>query len=573
MDHSVENDEESGGSEDERFSLHCDSEEEDGYTSSEDSEIPLSERWEKFKLNFQWKEDTPFQPVIHQFADEKAGIQQGLGFDNKVTPIELFEFFYSEDITSMICEMSNIYHEECLAKSEEKGTLKKNSRHHDWDLLTRDELFVYYGLIILMGIIKKPSLDMYWSTNPLLSTPIFGKQMSRNRFQSIMRFLHYSNDNFDMDKLKKIRPLYELFNEKFKTVYRPLSKVSIDESLLKFKGRLSIRQCNLSKRARFGIKIYKTCCSVNGYIYAASIYVGKSEETDDKFVGVSGKTALKMLCDLSGEGRTVYLDNWYSSPTLFQTLYATKNNAIGTVKLNRKHMPKLDKKYLKTIKKNQVKTFCSKTLMVMLWRDKKLVNMLSTSANADLININKKNRKTGEDVYKPRCVTEYNENMGGVDKSDQLISSYDSTRKSRRWYQKLANNLMEMTIFNCHVVYNMLHEKPIKILDFKTQLAREIFAKYNKKNTGEEESDEDPREVLSEDDEAPHFLERIEDGKRYRCAECKLRNERTDTSWWCSKCKKRPFCKNCYKNYHENKKIAYEKFKQGSALQKVQENP
>ena len=60
-----------------------------------------------------------------------------------------------------------------------------------------------------------------------------------------------------------------MMNEKFKKAYKPKAKVSIDETLLKFKGRLGIRQCNLSKRARFGIKIYKCCCSDSGYVYNA----------------------------------------------------------------------------------------------------------------------------------------------------------------------------------------------------------------------------------------------------------------------------------------------------------------
>jgi hypothetical protein len=49
-------------------------------------------------------------------------------------------------------------------------------------------------LNLLMGINRKPSLKHYWSTRAILVTPIFGKHMSRNRFENILRFLHFNNN-------------------------------------------------------------------------------------------------------------------------------------------------------------------------------------------------------------------------------------------------------------------------------------------------------------------------------------------------------------------------------------------
>ena len=50
---------------------------------------------------------------------------------------------------------------------------------------------------------------MYWSSNEVVATPYFSKMMSRNRFQLIMRMLHFSdNTEFDAwDRLNKIRPV------------------------------------------------------------------------------------------------------------------------------------------------------------------------------------------------------------------------------------------------------------------------------------------------------------------------------------------------------------------------------
>jgi hypothetical protein len=50
-------------------------------------------------------------------------------------------------------------------------------------------LFLLLPLLILhiLGIIKKPQIIQYWSTDEVLSTPFFSKTMSRNRYEEISR--------------------------------------------------------------------------------------------------------------------------------------------------------------------------------------------------------------------------------------------------------------------------------------------------------------------------------------------------------------------------------------------------
>ena len=42
-----------------------------------------------------------------------------------------------------------------------------------------------------MGIVKKPSLCLYWSTDEIFKTPFFSAVMSRDRYFQIMRYLHF----------------------------------------------------------------------------------------------------------------------------------------------------------------------------------------------------------------------------------------------------------------------------------------------------------------------------------------------------------------------------------------------
>lgn len=75
------------------------------------------------------------------------------------------------------------------------------------------------------------------------------------------------------------------------------------------------------------------------------------------------------------EGYQLYLDNWYSSTTLFYYLQSRKTDAVNTVRLNRKFMPK----DLLVKRKGDLDVRTSRArMMAMSWMDKKQVNILST---------------------------------------------------------------------------------------------------------------------------------------------------------------------------------------------------
>ena len=57
-----------------------------------------------------------------------------------------------------------------------------------------EEMLVFIGMNIAMGVVNLPEVNMYWSTDPLLDHSWFRAILPRNRFKQILRFLHL-NDN------------------------------------------------------------------------------------------------------------------------------------------------------------------------------------------------------------------------------------------------------------------------------------------------------------------------------------------------------------------------------------------
>ena len=75
----------------------------------------------------------------------------------------------------------------------EHGNLGPRSTVHQWIPTDRPEMPTLMGILILMGIIHKPRMAMYWSTDDILATPIFNQVMRRDRFLLLMRFLHFAD--------------------------------------------------------------------------------------------------------------------------------------------------------------------------------------------------------------------------------------------------------------------------------------------------------------------------------------------------------------------------------------------
>ncbi len=199
-----------------------------------------------------------------------------------------------------IVEQTNVYAEQVISTLTDKS----ESRVKDWKPVTVEELKTFLGLLFLTGIIQKPELDMYWSTDEVFATPYFGKTMARNRFQLILRFLHFTDNTRANcgDRLWKVRPVLDYLVNKFQELYQPDVNISIDEGTLLFRGRLGFKVYNPQKPVRYGIKSYVLADSGTGYCYNLRPYCGDRIALAD--------TVVSLLGGLEGQGYRLYMDNF-----------------------------------------------------------------------------------------------------------------------------------------------------------------------------------------------------------------------------------------------------------------------
>ncbi|GFU62994.1 piggyBac transposable element-derived protein 4 [Trichonephila clavipes] len=97
----------------------------------------------------------------------------------------------------MIVQETNRYAEQYIHKT----VCKEGSRWKKWTETNVEELRLFFAVLLLQGVIKKPEQEHYWPKRLTLSTPIFANVIGRNRFLLLMKFLHFTNnEEFDKDR-------------------------------------------------------------------------------------------------------------------------------------------------------------------------------------------------------------------------------------------------------------------------------------------------------------------------------------------------------------------------------------
>ena len=140
---------------------------------------------------------------------------------------------------------------------------------------------------------------------------------------------------------------------------------------------------------------------------------------------------------LKGRGHHVYTDNFYSSPALFAELKEHGFGACGTVQINRKGM--LAELKVNLPRGDMCTVAIDECMVALKWADKHQVPMLSTVYDDSMITKSRRTRQAKggrEEIRKPVMVEEYNKFMGGVDKSDQLMSYYGFSHTTVKWWRR-----------------------------------------------------------------------------------------------------------------------------------------
>lgn len=472
------------------------------------------------------------------------------------SPLHFFSLFFTEFFLLEMAAQSNLY-------ATQNGHELK---------LSVEELRAWLGVIIFMGFHSLPSMRLYWSRDENFHCERIARVMSIKRFLKILGYLHLA-DNSQMpargdpnfDRLYKVRPLLDYFGEKFKISFSPSRYVSIDESMVAFKGRSSMKQYMPQKPIKRGFKIWVMCCAVTGYMVSFDVYTGKDPSgasTDT----LGERVVLKLSQALEGIGYCIFFDNFFTSMKLIFKLLKKRLFSCGTFRTNRKHFPHEFLKSNKAMKKSDMDFAMSEDISLSKWMDRgsKPVTLLSSMHNPSKHTKVKRTNVKGEreEVPCPESISDYNQFMGGVDRMDQMLSAYSVAQKSRRWWIKLFYYFIDCAIVNCFILYKETtkknNHKAMSHLQFRSLLVNELINKYSSKSkpgyapmkgfaTKRKSGATTIENTIRHSNVGIHLPEKIKGWRR--CAGCSTKEKEKRSNVICKTCNV-ALCKNCFTSFH-----------------------
>lgn len=422
------------------------------------------QRGSETKAERRWKR-TPAEEIIPDYHISEGPVEsQFIGCNS---PTDVFLRVMGDSVEDIVFQ-SNLY------ATQRNKVLN----------LTKEELFAFIGINFFMSYHRIPAWKNYWSTSEDLGVPLVAKCMNRNRFEEILRYLH-CNDNTlipkdNKDKIYKIRPLSDSLNRQFQKCYETTRRISIDESMILFKGRSSLKQYNPMKPIKRGYKLW-CVADQNAYVSRFEVYQGKNEKLEEEFkdFGLGERIVLSLSKPYWEKYKIIYADNYFISINLLEQLYMKKTLACGTIRSTRLGFPMMGED--KQMKRGDYDYRVSNTkIRAFKWKDNKVVNFASNFHGTEEITV-KRTQKDGTrvDVKCPSIVADYNKHMGGVDRADQLRSTYGMIRRSRKWWHRLFWGFLDIAFVNAYIIYNKMDFEKKTTLEFRRCVSMGLMAALN----------------------------------------------------------------------------------------------
>ena len=462
-----------------------------------------------------------------------------------------FNLIFSDELIDIIVRETNRYARQKLAGND--------TRLAKWHDTTRQEVKAYFGICLVMGINNLPRLAMYWSSDPFIGNTGIQNIMTKNRFEELSQYLHFSNSETEpqrgeenFDRLYKVRSLLSGVLENSQKAYEPSKNLSIDEGMIAFKGRLSFRQYMPAKPTKYGIKVWMAADSENGYVNNFSVYLGK-EANVPRVNGLGYDVVMKMASPFLRKHRHIFFDNFFTSTKLMEDLLAQDTYACGTVRSNRKDLPPCAKNKLKQGEKVSAQRG---KIIFTKWHDKRDISFLSSNVLPSEPSRLVPRKKNGRNIQieKPRVADVYTADMGGVDRADQLQSFYFAGYSSRKWYRYIFWFLFNLSVCNSFILESIYRtnqgERKRPMINFRLDLAKRLINGFSQRKRKRRSQEALNQPVAREEHISVHVQ-----GRKRKWVQCIQAGRRTpkgykvETRFECSLCKV-ALCCTCHNEYH-----------------------
>jgi len=307
------------------------------------------------------------------------------------TPLKCFSLIFSPTIMDKIVSESIKYAQQQIANGTMKKSVEDNSAYCIFNKkgLKIQDILLYFGAILFMGFNKKSEQELHWSSEPCDDSNFLKEYITCAKYKIIKQIFHLADNllNIGKHKFYKIADFMENLTFQFRRFYAPSQFLSIDESMISFKGRSKFKFYIPSKPTKWGMKLHSLCDSKTGYCLDFSLDPGKTIKKSKDFLY---SLIMKMLNPFLNKYHLLFTDSFYTTIQLFENLYEKLTGYTAMINKRRKGLPK---DFIE--KENEKKINCTSNGIIMLTKfiDKKTMLCASTVYNSDPVEIEKKNKK------------------------------------------------------------------------------------------------------------------------------------------------------------------------------------
>jgi hypothetical protein len=274
---------------------------------------------------------TPLQPELPRPAS--ANLPTSFPPILQATPFDYFTLFFTPELYKLIARNTNTY-----AATQR---MQKDERQREWRDIIHEDIMVFIGVVIYMGVHLEADISSYWSTQPTAPTHILSSYISLRRYKQIKRYLHISCATTDISNglqnseqwWYKIEPLSSYLLPLFRQYYIPSSYVAIDELIVRCFGRSAYTYKMPNKPIKQGYKLYDI--ADHGYVYSwiwSSKKYGLEGILPQEGLTNTGALVHALISTLPRSGITIYMDNYFTSVPLFESLRTKAYGAVGTTR-------------------------------------------------------------------------------------------------------------------------------------------------------------------------------------------------------------------------------------------------
>ena len=201
---------------------------------------------------------------------------------------------------------------------------KARSMNADF-VINREDLSTYIGITILIGVYKGRGEPVRAIWSEMEGRKCVSQFMSRNKFELITKYLRFdiTSTRENRRRLSKFAPMgsvFDMWEQKLSRPFIPHEYVTVDETLVPFRGRCNFKQYMPKKPSKYGLKFWCLCDAATGYCLRIQPYLG-IDGHGGRATGL-GKQVVLSLVDGLDVGRTVVTDNFYTSLSLLKELRA-----------------------------------------------------------------------------------------------------------------------------------------------------------------------------------------------------------------------------------------------------------